>query len=140
MARVVFRFKKLATDHGSDFLSGFAQDQAEYQLDTKLQTGQPTVGGVIGDATSKFTRSIFSMVPPVTHTKVHAAQYLKTQGISGEQSRALVDRKLKTLTPSTFSILQNKLNLSPTELIDIKKDIKYLPDLPAPQKQSSNRD
>ena len=55
MARVVFRFKKLATDHASDFLSGFAQDQAEYQLDTKLQTGQPTVGGVIGDATSKFT-------------------------------------------------------------------------------------
>lgn len=139
MARA-FGLRRLVKDHGSDFVGGFAQDQAEYQLDTKLQTGQPTLGGAIGEAASKFTRSIFGMVPPVTHNKVHAAQYLETKGFSGEQSRALVDRKLKTLTPVSYSILKSELSLSPMEFIDIQKDIEYLPDIPVPEKQTSNRD
>jgi hypothetical protein len=72
---------------------------------------------------SKLFRQIVGWVPEDTHTKEQALDFLQTKGIPESQGRAMIDGDYQLFEPQTFVILQQELGLSPTDVVEIKKDI-----------------
>jgi hypothetical protein len=109
-----------------DIAQGFVQDQVEWHFDTRLQTGQPTGGSVLGDAMSKLFRQLMGWVPEETHTSKEAELFLEAKGLPKQQAKAALDGDYHLFSPETFLIFQAELGLSTKDVVEIKDELRIL--------------
>jgi hypothetical protein len=118
--------KPAVTNHLFDFAAGFVQDQAEWQLGKKLQTGAPTLGGALGSALSYFARRLAGWVPKDAHTPKEVQAFVQQHGVPKVDARHLISGNYNLVSPSALRVVFSALNISPDEEVAIKDEFQYI--------------